>query len=289
MVPPPTPPRARTTTSRLVSLTQRFFLKGEQQEATQYKDVILDVDDAVEPKPEFDSFDKIPRRRRPLLLLTGVVLVGVVGVATWRSFHLLSRPGSSVAAASQAMVAARPDVTPAIVPQPPAPPAVAPQVVPINHAAAALPTQPATAPAADEPAVAPKAKAKGDDARARATSEQTSASAPAARRTESSRRTPAAEIDEPTADDNGASAAAARPRSKPLRGYAWSPENHGLVPADNAAPSSAEIVAPSSDETVPSGAAADRPAATSPPTTTSPAPFEGRAPGPKAESAPIIE
>jgi len=54
----------RTSAITRASLTQTFFLRGEEQEATEYKGVILDADDMPPPRVEFDSFDKIPRTRR---------------------------------------------------------------------------------------------------------------------------------------------------------------------------------------------------------------------------------
>ena len=57
--------RERTSPSmRLLSLSQRFFSKGDEQEANGYEGVILD-DAPPSPELEFDSFDRIPRRKRP--------------------------------------------------------------------------------------------------------------------------------------------------------------------------------------------------------------------------------
>jgi hypothetical protein len=292
------PQRERSTSNpssavtRRQSLTQRFFMRGEEQEATQYKGVILDADDAVEPKPEFDSFDEIPHRRRPLLILAGVILTAVVGVATWRSFHFLSRPGSSVAAASKAMVAAPPEVaapapSPVTTPPQAARPAVEPEVVPI--APAPTPSEAVAAPAVAAKAAEPAAERPA---------------APAARTSEPAARPAAAAIgDDSKADDAEPGSAGTRTRAKaPLHGYVWSPASNALVPAGTAVMDSASRgEPPASAAAAASGSADDESAAAPAPSSspssslpsTSPSAFEGRTPAPKtgsgSGSAPIIE
>ena len=54
-------------TLRVGTTTQRFFEEGEQHEAADWQDTVLPPDDAPESDPEtqFDSFDKIPKKRSP--------------------------------------------------------------------------------------------------------------------------------------------------------------------------------------------------------------------------------
>jgi hypothetical protein len=56
----------------LSSVTERFFSRGDEQEASQYKDVVL------------DSLDKIPRRRRTVFAMAGLLSLLAIGAVTWR-------------------------------------------------------------------------------------------------------------------------------------------------------------------------------------------------------------
>jgi len=84
------------------------------------------------------------------------------------------------------------------------------------------------------------------------------------------------------------SAAMERARSKPLRGYAWSPERKRLVPAsaatDEASPAPRTHEFDSEPATIPT----DEPAVAAPKTTTNPARFEARSKA-TTDKAPIIE
>ncbi len=127
--------------------TERFFLEGEAHEANNYEDVILDVDDAEPPKVEFKSFDKIPRKRSPILVLFMLAFVGGVGVLGWRSAGVV-RESSWVKVATQAMV--RPEAQPTEptpAPAPAAAPAPAPAAAPVPAPAAAAAPTPASVPA----------------------------------------------------------------------------------------------------------------------------------------------
>jgi hypothetical protein len=64
------------------SLTQQFFAEGDRQESTSYKGAILDDSDFSTSRG-FDSFDKIPTRRTPLILAILLLLVAGGGLAWW--------------------------------------------------------------------------------------------------------------------------------------------------------------------------------------------------------------
>ena len=66
-----------------LSTAERFFLEGDEQEASGYQNVIWDDDLVASRDLEFDSFDKIPRKRRSLVVLAAVSVTFVIGVAAW--------------------------------------------------------------------------------------------------------------------------------------------------------------------------------------------------------------
>jgi hypothetical protein len=97
-------------------MTQSFFARGVEQYATGYENLAPDDPLLVPPEVEFDSFDKIPRRRGSVFAIAVSALVlAAIGFVTWRSFYYLSKPASSVATASRAMVQT-PPASPAPVP-----------------------------------------------------------------------------------------------------------------------------------------------------------------------------
>ncbi|MFL5308105.1 MAG: hypothetical protein ACJ8F1_23015 [Polyangia bacterium] len=59
---------------RLGAMTLAFFRRGEDLEATEFENVPHDDPALVPPKLGFRNFDRIPRRRAPLLLVFLVVL-----------------------------------------------------------------------------------------------------------------------------------------------------------------------------------------------------------------------
>jgi hypothetical protein len=58
-----------------------LFLKGQEQEANGYDNVVLSDNAVTSPEAKFESFDKIPARR-PLLTVTALLAVAVFGVVT---------------------------------------------------------------------------------------------------------------------------------------------------------------------------------------------------------------
>ena len=254
--------RAITTPLKPSSMTQSFFARGEEQEANGYENLAPDDPLLVPRELEFDSFDKIPRRRGSWFAtaVAGLVVVAI-GLVTWRSFYFLSRPGSSVAAAARAMVQAPPAS------QAPAPMSIAPAPQPpVSEPPPAAEPAPVTEPpAVTQPQAEPPPPAQP---------------APVAQPAPSHRHlAPQATADEPVH---------AR-RHAPLHGYVWSPEKHTLVPAEPAV----EDQPPREDPGIRSldGARGEeaQPQPTDEPTT--PAPFRpspSAAPVPQT-SAPIID
>ncbi len=83
-------PRARAvvlltkikSTARLGATTLAFFRRGEELEATDFENLPHDDPALVPPKLGFRNFDRVPRRRAPLviafllLIATGLCLLG---------------------------------------------------------------------------------------------------------------------------------------------------------------------------------------------------------------------
>src|SRR5688500_5284707 len=96
---------------RVGSTTQRFFEEGEQHEAAQWTDTVLPPDDAPETDPdtEFDSFDKIPKKRSPIVTVAAIGACLLIGVAAWTMAFGILRTGRTVDESAKALVG---DTTP---------------------------------------------------------------------------------------------------------------------------------------------------------------------------------
>ncbi len=247
------------------SLTQSFFARGEEQEATGYENLAPDDPILTPPVQEFESFDKIPHRRGAWLgVAVLTLLLGGIGVLTWPGFHLLSDPGSSVETASRAMVQATP---PAQSMPAPATSSPAAQPAPLSVAPATEP-EPVTQPApVKEPAPIPRP-------------------APV---TEPRPVTQGAPVHHESAqpDRDLADEPVHARRHAPLRGYVWSPEKHTIVPAEPTVEDSLPREAPRPQSL--DGTPAEEPQPPREPT--KPAPFQpppSSSPAPSG-SAPIID
>jgi hypothetical protein len=242
------------------SLTQRFFLAGEEQEATQYEHVLLEDDEAdAEAKSseiDFDSFDEVPRTRRPLLAVAGFLALIAVGVGVWKAGPRISKQTwwAEQWAKMRTPAGAPPSVAAVPVAAKPSPPVAQAETraapAPASHVvvASAITLNPDdTTPDLPDPpvAAAPPAKAR----------------VPAP-------KTSSAGIDRPA----------------PLRGYVWSPAQGALVPADRAAADAEPAV---ENRPEPSAAPAGEPG--TPPAATNPPAFQPGRPSPPAEKAPILE
>jgi hypothetical protein len=290
--PPPRPqfmarkaPPRQANQMGLDAFSLRFFLEGEEQEANGYKNVVLD--DGVRASPDelsFDSFDTIPKKRLPLLVITGLSTVVAFLVAGWMVTGGVSamHPWQGVAS-RQAVDSGK--VSPAIVDPPvfparslpvvPAPPpislaagTVAAIVPERSHAVAGVPA------ARNLLGVRSVSGAQGDR-RARAlgtTNEQPASSVEDQAPAESAdpdqgtvlaaKTSDATEGNEP--DAKRAPDSRLLPRDDqpiPLHGYVWSPASKSLVPLEgpesNAPPStrpSDEVGAAPSETLTPSDA-----------------------------------
>jgi hypothetical protein len=214
--------------------TQRFFIEGETHEANNYEDVVLEPDDEPAKKVEFDSFDKVPRKRSPALVLFSLGLVAGIGVVGWKSAGVI-RDSSWVKTATRAMV--RPEAQSAAAPAPRAAPVAAqaapapvptPAPAPIQVAVAAPPPREAApAPAAPEPA--PRATTAPSPKPA-ATAMPTPATTEAA-----PKQTAAAQAKARVSKVRAARSDARSKSRRPLRGYAWSASAGAMVPVNRAA------------------------------------------------------
>ena len=88
-----TPPAMRMGTT-----TEKFFQVGELHEATQWKHAHLPPDDlpVVDPDAQFDSFDKIPKKRSVSVTIAAIVGCLVIGSAAWAMAFGVMRTGRSV-------------------------------------------------------------------------------------------------------------------------------------------------------------------------------------------------
>ena len=69
--------------AQLGATTLAFFRKGDDLEATEFENLAYDDPALVPPKLGFRNFDRIPRRRWPLLLAFLVVVMTGLGVFGW--------------------------------------------------------------------------------------------------------------------------------------------------------------------------------------------------------------
>jgi hypothetical protein len=67
----------------LGTMTMAFFRKGEDLEATEFANLPHDDPALVPPKLGFRSFDRVPRRWAPSLLVLLVVVSATVSVLDW--------------------------------------------------------------------------------------------------------------------------------------------------------------------------------------------------------------
>ena len=77
--------KIKNTTKGLGSRTMTFFRKGDELEASGFQTLPYDDPMLVPPKLEFRGFDRIPRKRAPLVITVLAMTVAVLGLFGWRS------------------------------------------------------------------------------------------------------------------------------------------------------------------------------------------------------------
>jgi hypothetical protein len=77
--------KLKTTTMRLGSMTQAFFRKGDELEATGFANIPHDDPTLAPAKLGFRGFDRVPRNRAPMLIAFLVVATAMVGLFGWLS------------------------------------------------------------------------------------------------------------------------------------------------------------------------------------------------------------
>ena len=98
--------RIKKTTLRLGSMTQAFFRKGDQLEATGFENLPHDDPTLVPPKLGFRSFDRVPRNRAPMLIAFLLLATAAVVGFGWLSARDLP-PGTARIATSVRAKASR--------------------------------------------------------------------------------------------------------------------------------------------------------------------------------------
>lgn len=286
------------------SVSQSFFSKGDEQEADGYAHVV-EATPLTAPRLEFESFDKIPRRRRPLVIIAGLASVMAIGVMVWKSTRGLGGLGATVrtatlpagtaqpASATTISAAATPSATvdptllakPALAVDPVAPAAPAQGSNPTAPAMNAATTATANPVATDVPTVRAPASAAAPTPPATrpetaAATQAVSPAPPSREEARPARRSTTTDNSTATGEPADKAAASHKRHGGPLRGYVWSPEANALVPA-RATPDTTE---PSSVTTEPSSVAAPVPSPALP--ERSIAPDEGRRPLPGETTTP---
>jgi len=221
---------------RIGQTTQRFFEEGERHEAADWNDTILPLDDEpeIDPEAEFDSFDRIPRRRGPIIavITMGVLLLVGVGVGltaaleTGRSVRKSLGEFLGTTAASQAAPPTTAAVPPGttVTPSTTADPTINANAV-VPAPTVAVPTLP---PASAEPAAAaPAAQAVPP---LPPPSEAVPAHAERTAQAAGQGKTPVVTPLPATPEVKRVTRARARPRQD----YVWSAAANALVPAEPA-------------------------------------------------------
>lgn len=89
---------------RLGAMTQAFFIRGEQLEATAFENLPHDDPTLVPKKLGFRGFDRIPRNRAPLLIVFLLVAATVAGVMGRRSARDVRDHAAGLASSVQTKV-----------------------------------------------------------------------------------------------------------------------------------------------------------------------------------------
>ncbi len=228
-----------------LTLTQQFFDEGERQEAANYKNVPLDSRTVSNSSLDFESFDRVPRRRKPLVFAVLVTIAGA-GVlawtaglrppeawrhsALWRELHLPDMPSAATTELTKTSRELERVPPAAMPPAPPSPVAVEPVAVqPVVVEPVAVEPVAATVPAG----IAPVSAASAAPAPTPASAEPmlpspTQAAVSPPDRGSSQSKTPPPHA---TRSRGSSQRSALPPHAPALRGYIWSPAQHAMIPA----------------------------------------------------------
>ena len=94
--------RIKKTSLRLGSMTQAFFRKGDQLEATGFETLPHDDPTLVPPKLGFRSFDRVPRHRAPMLIAFLLLATAAVVAFGWLSARDLPHGTARIATSLRA-------------------------------------------------------------------------------------------------------------------------------------------------------------------------------------------
>ena len=94
--------RIKSTTLRLGTMTQAFFRRGEELEATGFENLPHDDPTLVPPKLGFRSFDRVPRHRAPMLIAFLLLATASVLVFGWLAARDLPHGSARVATSIRA-------------------------------------------------------------------------------------------------------------------------------------------------------------------------------------------
>ncbi|MBC8133655.1 MAG: hypothetical protein H7X95_11795 [Deltaproteobacteria bacterium] len=231
---------ARIPVMRVGATTQRFFDEGEEHEATDWKNALLPPDDVPDSDPEaqFESFDKIPKRRNPILTVVAIGAFLLIGSAAWAmAFRLMPMDHPVRASVDRWMAGVKTSIAARL------PPASPVQVPVSNSTLLAEPTGPLVVPITPAiPTAAPTTQASARLSATRDTPTADVVNVPVADVPVT--KVPVAEVrpasERVPGETSHAVAARDLPRpgrSPALRGFVWSPSAKALVPIEPSLPS----------------------------------------------------
>ena len=94
--------KLKKTTMRLGSMTQAFFRRGDELEATGFENLPHDDPTLVPPKLGFRSFDRVPRHRAPMLIAFLLLATAAVVTFGWLSARDLPHGTARIATSLRA-------------------------------------------------------------------------------------------------------------------------------------------------------------------------------------------
>lgn len=98
--------KLKHTSMRLGAVTQAFFRKGDELAATEFENVPYDDPMLVPPKLGFRSFDRVPRRRAPALIVLLLLAASAALFLGWLRVRGAPNGTARVAASVESTVSA---------------------------------------------------------------------------------------------------------------------------------------------------------------------------------------